>query len=141
MTNWIDLRREDLQERLEDESRRYGVNVYLSPYDIPEAVKCEYNHEDGIIVIGFRYIDSDEPTRVRTDVPNGGRAVVGKHSNRLYKLSLPVDLNSDYLFGEIKDIISSMANSFSRGHRPRYGVLMRIIDRFVAPQFEECSTL
>ncbi len=42
------------------------INVFVSPYDIPEEVSGDYNKDRDVFVIAFHYAGDDEP-RSRPD--------------------------------------------------------------------------
>lgn len=73
------------------EIKRSGVvfEVFISPYDLPEAVRGSYDDQRKRFVIEFRYIQDEPKEKVV-----GGQFVtfeVGKHSKRLYHIEVDVD--------------------------------------------------
>lgn len=76
--------------RAADSGPDLQFNVVVSPYDVPEAVRGRRTSEGGL-VIEFRYIDGEEPSKeVRLD--DNIVVLEGKHSKRL--LAIKVDVRA-----------------------------------------------
>jgi hypothetical protein len=66
-----------------------AYTVFVSPYDVPHAVRGMYDDDDHIFIIEFRYIQ-DEPIRLMAWDENTTLRL-GKHSGRLFGLQVDVD--------------------------------------------------
>jgi hypothetical protein len=66
------------------------IELYMSPYDIPQAVNGRYDESKKRFVIEFSYIAGDEP---RKCVPQDEHLslYVGKQTNRLYAIEVDID--------------------------------------------------
>ncbi len=91
MSEWIRLDEEEiarLDRQLSGQSEENGIeiNVYMSPYNVPLAVRADYDKSKDRFVIHLKYI-SDEPVTRR---PGEDRITlaVGKHSGRLYGIEI-----------------------------------------------------
>jgi hypothetical protein len=62
------------------------VDVLVSPYDVPEAVRGYFCDERQCFIIEFKYI-SPEPTVERSQDENV-KLSIGRHSGRLYAIHL-----------------------------------------------------
>jgi len=67
--------------------------LYVSPYDVPEAVRGDFDGATQRFNIDFRYL-SEEDTRPEQIEP-GLQAMVGIKSERLYRLS--IDLSRQHV--------------------------------------------
>ncbi len=85
--NWIPLRELRLNDEIEHRKLQgVKVDVLVSPYDIPEAVRGDFIEGKNRFVIEFKYI-SEESTRERLLEPNV-KVRIGKNSSRLYAIDL-----------------------------------------------------
>lgn len=66
--------------------RNKNVNVFPSPYDIPEALRTFFDTRSKHFVIEFRYID-EEP-RVQSKPANSLFVSLGRNSHRLYRIEI-----------------------------------------------------
>jgi hypothetical protein len=64
------------------------AKVYLSPYDIPQAVRAFFDPKRKCKGVEFRYMDPDEPVSFVT-VGKVGCLSVGKNSRRIFSVALP----------------------------------------------------
>jgi|ERR1041385_2162210 hypothetical protein len=84
MTDWIILNREELRESSDPKSKSLTINIYASPYDIPEGVKSFMDDTKTYINIQFKYLNEEKTEPVTED-----RLVsleIGKQSRRLHKI-------------------------------------------------------
>jgi SMC interacting uncharacterized protein involved in chromosome segregation len=65
------------------------IHVFMSPYDVPEAVRGRFDPSSRRFVIEFKYLDEEKAT----DEPHGEYIVlrVGKNSKRLLGLQINVE--------------------------------------------------
>jgi len=97
-TAWVPLKFEPADLMLKAEIRGNSVDVMMSPYDVPEAIRGYYSESTGRFVFELKYISNEED---RLDL-NGPDVTcsVGKFSGRLYSFS--IDRNSEIL--QLKDV-------------------------------------
>ena len=65
------------------------IRILTSPYDIPDWVRSGYDDDLDRFVVEFRYM-LDEEYRI-SDVGDGVRVRLGKHSNRIVGVEVDVD--------------------------------------------------
>ena len=65
MSDWIRVDPQRLRQPQPRSETHRGMNltIHVSPYDIPEAVRGNFDSERGVFVIQFRYLDMPAPTR------------------------------------------------------------------------------
>jgi len=85
---WIKIDKDIIDKPREVEFRGLQIQVTVSPYDLPEAVRS-YTSDDGqLFVIEFKYIGEEETVR------KGGGSIhihTGRNSQRLYKIEIGVN--------------------------------------------------
>ena len=134
MGKWIQLNSDELNPPRHESIRGVDVVVFLSPYDVPEAVSGDYDDEIKKFVIAFRYIVEDEPFARQT----GDSVVtlrVGKNSGRLYGIEVDVDkirADSINLFVKIPEVVQQAidkleSNPRHRRRRGNYRVAKKVI--------------
>jgi hypothetical protein len=102
-TNWIKLDSSKLTA-IEDETSPTGVRlqIYMSPYDVPEAFRVFENGSS--LVIAFRYIE-EENTEEKL-MENGIKVKIGRKRRRLFEIHIPKTLLlqklGDYLLPEMQ---------------------------------------
>jgi hypothetical protein len=100
-----------------------GINIALSPYFFPERLDCEYDPQQGSLIIHFRYMDREDPD-VLTQTPDP-RVLIreAKHTRRLLEVHVPVDQHD--IGGvqlQVTDQVQSAIEQAARQHRdPRSG--------------------
>lgn len=85
------------------------VDVLVSPYDVPEAVRGYLDNQQKCFVIEFKYI-SAEPTIERSQDANVTLRV-GRNSGRLYAIQLDVtkfDTNNVQLRLEVAEVLRNV---------------------------------
>lgn len=90
-SDWIAVDPRDLNKpQRQQTGSGIEIELYLSPYDIPQAVNGRYDQGKKRFVIEFSYIAGDEP---RKCVPQDEHLAlhVGKQTNRLYAIEVDVD--------------------------------------------------
>lgn len=86
MSEWLDVNPKEFSKPEQLRIRGVNVDVFLSPYDMPEAVRGTYDKNEQKFTIEFRYIGGDEP--LERDVQDKTTISVGKRSKRIYKIEL-----------------------------------------------------
>lgn len=87
MSEWIEVELEDHEEAQKTLIRGVEVELYASPYDVPEAVRARFDEEKNRFIIEFKYVGS-EATQVC--VFDHVAYTVGKTSGRLYGMEIDV---------------------------------------------------
>ncbi len=87
MSDWIpvDLGAEERAQKAF--IRGVEVELFASPYDVPEAIRGHFDEAKNRLIIELRYVGS-EPTKVC--VYNHVSYTIGESSNRLYGLEIDV---------------------------------------------------
>lgn len=88
MTEWLQLDGKRLNPLQKREIRGVKIDVYLSPYDVPEAVRGFYDESIKRFVIEFKYL-GEESKRLQRNKHLELR--VGKNSGRLYRIDVDVE--------------------------------------------------
>lgn len=89
MSDWIKLDPRTAAESFEPQRRSLdGIQIELavSPYDVPDAVRGYINKDENNFVIEFRYLD-DEAWKV-TQLDSSIALRLGTHTERLYGLEI-----------------------------------------------------
>lgn len=92
MDEWLNLTRRELEELNPGKTERAKgviVHLFMSPHDVPEAVRGRYDSSRKRFVIDFRYI-SEEPTEERQRDEHLSLRI-GRHSGRLHGIIIDVD--------------------------------------------------
>lgn len=88
-SRWLQLDPSKLERHERTEMDGVEVHVFMSPYDVPEAVRGRLDASIGKFVIEFKYLDEEKSL----NEPHGEHIVlrVGKNSKRLLGLEIDVD--------------------------------------------------
>jgi len=89
MKDWVILDQARLNQRREKEIRGVRINVFLSPYDIPQAIRGQYDQQIGQFLIEFKYMEDEPIVRDQKDLALVLR--IGKNSGRLFGIEVDVD--------------------------------------------------
>ena len=93
--------------------RGVKVNLYLSPYDIPDAVSGDYDKATKRFVIQFKYL-GDEPKESQALDKNISLRV-GKNSHRIYEIAVDVGaLDVEVVALEVKSAIDKFEASYAK---------------------------
>lgn len=89
MREWILLDPKSLNTQVKPANKSgVSVSVYLSPYDIPEAVRGYFDGDDSkCFVIEFKYMGGEEPMEAANNQQDI-TLMLGKKSGRLYRIIL-----------------------------------------------------
>lgn len=108
MQEWIQVDLDTKKLKQEKEVRGVVIELLVSPYDIPEAVRGFFNNEKNHFAIEFKYVGSDnEPTKNKHD--DEMTLITGENSGRLYRLEVDVkalDANAVGLQMRVKNEIN-----------------------------------
>lgn len=110
MYEWIPVEVET--QGLNEKANIRGVEVELlvSPYDVPKAIRGYYDDEKHL-VIEFRYIDNDEPL-VEQRLASSFLLFTGESSKRLFKIVVEkVGLDANTIIKKITEAISDLAKN------------------------------
>lgn len=106
-----------------------NVQLSVSPYDVPEAVRGFFDKQNNKFIIEFKYIGS-EPTAIRTSEPHIGLRI-GENSGRLYGLELdlkalePKSAPLQFGVGKVKQAIDALINDPKQQSRHNNYVLVQ----------------
>lgn len=90
MSNWVKLDLEQpVHEHVLAQSEGATIEIAVSPYTIPDAVRGFYDRELERFVIQFRYLD-DEPYDTQ-EIAESVWVRVGKYTERLHGIEIDVD--------------------------------------------------
>jgi hypothetical protein len=118
MREWVKLDTTPFTPETQETIRGGDVTVVISPYDVPNAVRGDYDERLKRFVIEFRYI-GEEPWRLEKH--DGTIALrIGKNSGRLYGIEVKapprnaetIPLSIQAIQGSIQKAIDTL------GHRP-----------------------
>lgn len=90
MSEWIKLDPRAFSAKARQTRRQGGIEiaVTLSPYDIPDAVRGQFDEHLSKFVIDFNYIEDEDWERHTSN--EGIQLRVGKNSGRLYGIEVDV---------------------------------------------------
>jgi len=144
MTGWVKLEPAQFENvKTQKRIRGIDVDVYISPYDIPEAVRGYFDEDLDRFVIEFRYIE-DERTEQH---PQSEKVTLrlGKYSQRIYAIEIDVkalkakavSLNLNLLEDEVEGALNAFASeSPSRMRETNYALTRDVIDQEKEEIFE-----
>jgi hypothetical protein len=112
MSEWINLNIDTESLKVEKEFED-GVKVIISPspYDVPGAMKVEYDRTKSELRINFRYIGT-EPLKYRS-AQAGCSFAVGKNSGRLYEIGVRLE-GEDVTEQDIPELVARIASEIDR---------------------------
>lgn len=90
MSNWMKVDQDMVNAPLDDSMVGIDLKLFVSPYDIPIALKGDYNESISKFVIELEY-DSPDEELAAPDVADHITFYSGLHSGRLHKIELDVD--------------------------------------------------
>jgi hypothetical protein len=115
--------------------KKLQFTVFVSPHEVPQAVRSEFDKQLNRFVIEFRYLDDEEFKRVAVD--NIVCLRVGKNSRRLLGIELDtvtrdvakVRLEVHSLEREIKKAVDRLLQKESgKEERENYALAMKAIE-------------
>jgi hypothetical protein len=138
---WVRLSPE-LRKR---ETKSDGVEVFVSPYDVPEAVRGRYDEKAKRFVIEFKYLDDEKASGEHEGEPVALR--VGKNSGRLFGIQIDVEAlkskDNAVLLGAVTEFIANAMTAFQAKPKPdvsrldNYQVAKEVITDRSAQLFQE----
>jgi hypothetical protein len=87
MADWIQVEIDDFDKVRPTNVRGVEVEFFVSPYDVPEAIRGHYDDNQSKFVIDFRYVGKESVTNVDYEHVT---YKVGESSGRLYGLVIDV---------------------------------------------------
>ena len=143
MTEWLQLDGKQLNPLQKREIRGVKIDVYLSPYDVPEAVRGFYDESVARFVIEFKYL-GEESTRLKRHKHLELR--VGKNSGRLYRIDVDVEslkaeavsLNM-HIPELVSEAIDSLAPAAPDRGRDNYDLAKQVISERKEDLFRELA--
>ena len=139
MNRWTTVETEEFDKAKRTRREGIKIEVSLSPYDVPEAVRGSYCAERKKFIIFFKYL-SKEATRPRR-ISEHISVNEGVRSNRMYEIEIEIDvtaLNVEQIQLEVTPILKDFYESLPEPkHRnssddsiSREGVTGEIIERY-----------
>lgn len=133
MSDWIPIDVDEVKTEPADKPSGVEINLFLSPYDVPEAVRGFFDDERDRFVIAFRYV-GDEPTRVEDSTDKALTLRIGKRSGRLYEIEVDVNrfkaqsvtLNT-FVPQQIENALDHLVNRRSGHLRDNYSVAKEVL--------------
>jgi hypothetical protein len=110
MKDWIEL--QDIPEVRRPITEAPGLNIELSvsPYDIPQAVRGYVDEAKGSFIIEFKY-PGEEPTH-GVELKDAIRASIGNSSERIYKIEIDLRTLAPERIGlHLKQSVERLASS------------------------------
>jgi len=140
MSEWIQVNQKELNVPRTETRNGVEVQVFVSPYDIPEAVRGAYDKRVNRFAIEFKYLADEEPTVEQID--GDMRLFVGKTSNRLHRIEIDVDrLDADcvylHIFKGIERLVQLQKKPYRQGN---YRTAERIIQGRRSELFSSLAT-
>ncbi|MCI4567570.1 hypothetical protein [Lysobacter sp. CFH 32150] len=87
---WIEVDESRYDKEVEQKKPRgIVVSLSVSPHEVPQLVRGQYDSERKRFIIEFRYLDDESTHSVRIDEHT--HAHVGKRSNRIYSIEIDVE--------------------------------------------------
>lgn len=139
---WIEVDPKKLNLAREDQSRgSIYIKLYVSPHDVPEAVRGCWDGDAERFVVEFRYLDS-EPSKLERGV-GPVRLRLGKYSRRINGIEVDTrSLEADEVQLEISSIAQSalerLAAQPSKPHPDQnYRVAKDLVAQLASKLFSE----
>lgn len=147
MSGWLELEQDKLDEGTQREIRGVEVMVFLSPYDIPEAVRGSFDKSIDRFVIEFKYLGGPEEPNEPLDKESQDKHVVlavGRHSHRLYRIEVDVvslgveAVGLHVLEDEMDGAIDWLSDQRERpGNRGHYEIVKKAISEHSTELFRD----
>ncbi len=129
MREWIQVNPHELNKPKVERRNGVDIQVFVSPYDIPDAVRGNYDQSRRVFVVDFRYLADDEDK-----VEHGGdehiKYFVGRESRRLHRIEIDVDrLDVNAVGLEVNKVIANLPEADRRpSRRGNYEAAGRILE-------------
>lgn len=133
MANWIALDLATLSQLGRETVKSHGVRTefHPSPYDIPEAVRSHVSPSGDSILVEFKYI-GDEP-KESLDLQKRVRILAGRHSGRLYSLTLqlPTSAQPRWIETSLLEAINTLVATRPKGRElMNYSIIKHAIGSY-----------
>jgi hypothetical protein len=90
MNKWLPIDPKEFREEIiEKKTNDLKINLFLSPYDIPEAVSGDFDESRRLFVIKFKYLTEETLESKKYD--DCITLSIGKNSQRLYEILVNVN--------------------------------------------------
>lgn len=150
MSGWLRLNQKELDKGTPKKINGVEVVVFLSPYDIPDAVRGDFDESLNRFVIRFKYVggteEPNEPVE-RESHDEHVTLVVGRHSHRLYRVEIDVvslganEIVLDVVSHDLDEAIDWLAKKRERPrNRGRYDVAKMAISERKDELFRDLAT-
>ena len=149
MSGWLRLNQSELNKGTPKKINGVEVVVFLSPYDIPEGVRGDFDESLKRFVIRFKYLGGPEkPNEPLEQVSQDDHVTlaVGRNSHRLYRVEIDVmSLGADEIVLKVAEDLDEAIDWLSeKRHRPsnrgRYDVAKMAISERKDELFRELAT-
>lgn len=119
MSDWVKLNPSEFNKSEHKVIHGVDLEVFLSPYDIPEAIRGAFQKESGKFVIEFKYIGGSEPLDEK-DENESILLQIGRHSKRLYQIQVAIDPDMHKTIGlklflpKVNRLLENLSKSLGR---------------------------
>jgi len=143
MSTWIEDPLADVLEELQqvedDKVENIQIQLFISPYDVPDAVRSYFDEKKKRFVIDFKYIGNEDWLLQRLNEFLSLR--LGKNSERLYGMEFDINgLKAQSVQLEItvkNEIAKAVSQLYKRvGEGPRYHNY-RLVNETINRRFDE----
>jgi hypothetical protein len=111
MTDWVPLNAKTLALPKHRTIRGVDITLVVSPYDIPDAVRGEYNKDLQRFIIEFRYM-SDEPWE-HSKYNDNIVLRIGRNSGRLYGIEVDIHALPDQRIDLRMNVAKAVTNAIN----------------------------
>lgn len=91
MSDWVKLNPSEFNKPEHVSVNGADIEVFLSPYDMPEAFRGSFIKQEGKFEIEFKYIGGNEPLEAKKVKDGSMLLQIGRHSKRLYRILLDIE--------------------------------------------------
>ncbi len=135
---WIEVDPNTLDLSLDDDySDGVHISVFVSPYDVPEAVRGCFDEDLNRFVIQFRYLDSEPWKRHAENEFVSLR--IGKHSQRLHAIEVDLERAEAAYVRLAVTAIDHQAIKAANQASKNYRIVKELIGRLTAQIFPETA--
>lgn len=126
---WIELEERDFADTAaphQEEVRGIVLEVRVSPFSLPEAVKGTYDPESRLFEIRFRYLDGEEDAQL-CQTHGHVRVFEGRNSGRIMRIEVDVDALGVEAVQLALKAIEQREQHASRQQRPNFGAALEAL--------------
>ncbi|QFS88427.1 MULTISPECIES: hypothetical protein [unclassified Marinobacter] len=143
-TQWLKINPSEFAERAEKGNQ--GRKRFISPYDLPEAVRAYESRDGNHIVFEFRYIPIKESI-LKKELNEDVNFEIGKASKRIYKITArkeALEKGQSKNEGSVEKMENALESLIKRQKTKElnvdaYSANKKIIHQFKGPLTEELS--